>query len=427
MAKWLSPLVIALPAALVGELLGWPALWIFVLALIALVPLAGIIGYFTDQLCEYVGDVAGGLLDATFGNAPEIIIGALLIAGVFRVVDALDIVRALIIGSVVSNALFVLGSSIFVGALRNGRMTFSANRAGGYASMLALAVAGLALPALAVLVGNISAEGSPVKLTSIADQVHLSVVVAVVLLVSYFAYLAATIFHVGERAHPLRKKGKPEPAAQAAAEEAKAEREAELGTPVLVGDHLSVPETEVEQLVDAEEDDEARERRVLREKRRGNGRRIAGSLVLVLIATLLTVVASVVMVQQMNTVIVNTVLTPFFVGFILLPFITNAVEHLGSISSAFENRMEETMAIAAGSSVQMVLLVGPLLVLFSVALGQAHPLTMVFSKLELIIVTLVTFVYALISLDGETTWLEGLQLVAFYAMVAATAFFLPGA
>jgi Ca2+:H+ antiporter len=427
MVKWLSPLIIALPAALVGELLGWPALWIFVLALVALVPLAGIIGHFTEQLGEYVGEVTGGLLNATFGNAPEIIIGALLIAGVFRVVDSLDIVRALIIGSVVSNALFVLGSSIFVGSLRNGRMTFSADRAGGYASMLALAVAGLALPALAVLVGNISAEGSPVRITSTADQVHLSVVVAVVLLISYFAYIAATIFHVGERPHPPRKKGKAEPAAEAAAEEAKAEREAELGTPVLEGDHAGVPETEVERIVEAEENDAAREVRLLREKRRGQGRRIAGALTWVLIATLLTVVDSVVLVHQMNTVIVNTALTPFFVGFILLPIITNAVEQLGSISSALDDKMEETMAIAAGSGVQMVLLVGPLLVLFSVALGQAHPLTMVFSKLELIIATLVTFVYALISLDGETTWLEGLQLVAFYAMVAATAFFLPGA
>ncbi|HEX9057472.1 MAG TPA: hypothetical protein VF818_08045 [Ktedonobacterales bacterium] len=420
MQKWLYILILALPAALLGKLLDWRPSLIFALALISLIPLAGLIGDYTDALSEYVGEVAGGLLDATFGNAPEIIIGILLITNVFYVADRLMIVQALIIGSIVSNALFVLGSSIFVGAARNGRMTFSADRAGSYASMLALAVAGLALPALAVFLGNATA-----KLDNPVDQVHLSVVVAIILLVSYFAYLSATIFHVGERAHlPRARKGKR--AKSEAGDEARAEHNAELGTPVL-GDHPGVNETEVERIVEAEEDDESIERRRLREKRRGHRKQIANAIVMLIFATILTVVASVVLVSVMHEVIIRTALTPFFVGFILLPIITNAVEQLGAIRAAYSGHMEETMAIAAGSSVQMILLVAPLLVLISVALGLTHPLTMVFSKLELIVVTLVTFVYALISLDGETTWLEGWLLIAFYAMVAATAFFLPGA
>ncbi|HEV2236889.1 MAG TPA: hypothetical protein VGR57_09550, partial [Ktedonobacterales bacterium] len=316
------------------------------------------------------------------------------------------------------------GTSILIGALRNGRMTFSADAAGSYASMLALAVAGLALPALAVFLGN-----DTVKLTHFEDQVHLSVVVAIILLLSYGAYLAATIFHVGQKPHPPRKNGKIGKSGQkAAASEAEradlAVAMATLGIAV-ANDDPGAPETEVEQLVTAEEDDEARAARLRAEKRRGKGRLIAGSLAMLGIATVLTVVASVVMVSEMDQVIRGTALTPFFVGFILLPFITNAVEQIGAINSAFEDKMEETMAIAAGSGVQVALFVAGLLCLISVVVG--NPITLVFTKIELIVVTLVTFVYALVSLDGETTWLEGLQLIAFYLMVAATAFFIPGA
>jgi calcium/proton exchanger cax len=235
----------------------------------------------------------------------------------------------------------------------------------------------------------------------------------------------ASIFNVGQKPHPRRQRGMR--AAPARAHEAQADRAATMATlgMSVAGEHPDVPETEVEQLVAAEENDEARAARLRAENRRGKGRHIAGSLAMLAIATALTVVASILLVGSMDEVIRGTALTPFFVGFILLPFITNAVEQIGAINSAFENRMEETMAIAAGSGVQVALLVAGVLCLLSVLVG--HPITLVFTKVELIIVTLVTFVYALVSLDGETTWLEGLQLIAFYLMVAATAFFIPGA
>lgn len=417
MLKWLSPLIFALPVAMVGIVLGWRPAVIFVLALAALVPLAGIIGHYTEHLGTYYGDVASGLLDASFGNAPEIMVGLLLIIGVFKVVDAPVIVLALIVGSVVSNALFVLGTSVFVGALRNGRMSFDTDRAGSYASMLALAVAGLALPALAVDLGN----GSGLKLDDIGAQIQLSIIVSIVLLVSYFAYLSATIWGVGEKAHRPRKRVK----AESAVAEARDEREAMMGLGVAAEAEAEPHETtEAERAIAARARDKDAERTRLRALRKGRGRDIARDIVIVVAATVATLVGCVVLVSQMNHVILNTSLTPFFVGFIILPFITNAVEQLGAISAAFEDHMEEAMAVAAGSSVQMALLVGPILILASVLLG--NPIPMVFGKTELIILTLVTFVYALVSLDGESTWLEGLQLIAFYVMVGAFAYFLPG-
>lgn len=419
MMKWLTALLIfALPVAMLGIYLGWLPSVSFSLALVALVPLAGIIGKYTERLGAYFGDVTSGLLDATFGNAPEIMVGILLIIGVFPVVDAQIIVLALIVGSVVSNALFVLGTSAFFGALRNGRLKFDTDRAGSYASMLALAVAGLALPALAVDLGN----GSGLKLSDFGEKMQLSVIVAIVLLVSYFAYLGATIWGLGEKAHPPRKQAN----AESAAAEARDEREAMMGLGVAAEVEATPGEASSTTNSSAErERDKAAERARLRALRKGHGREIARDIVFVVLATAITLVGCVVVVSQMNHVILNTSLTPFFVGFVILPIITNVVEQLGAVNAAFDRNMEEAMAVAAGSSVQMALLVGPVLILASVLLG--NPIPMVFGKVELIILTLVTFVYALVSLDGESTWLEGLQLIAFYVMVGAFAYFLPGA
>jgi Ca2+:H+ antiporter len=123
-------------------------------------------------------------------------------------------------------------------------------------------------------------------------------------------------------------------------------------------------------------------------------------------------------------------LTPLSVGFILFPIVCNLGEQAGAMTSAWRNRMEGAMSVAAGSSVQVALFVTPVLALasFIIATGNSNLiLTLVFQPLVLIVIGLVSFVYALVSLDGETTWLEGLQLLAFYAMIVAVAFALPGA
>ena len=116
-------------------------------------------------------------------------------------------------------------------------------------------------------------------------------------------------------------------------------------------------------------------------------------------------------------------LSPFFVGLIVLPIVGNAAEHFSAITSAARNHMEIAMAITAGSSIQIALLVAPILVLAGPLVGV--PLDFNFSLLEVALFALVAGLYALISLDGESTWLEGFLLCAFYLILAVGTFFTP--
>src|SRR6185312_9670352 len=196
MPLWLYLLLFALPGAVVAELAHGPALVTFTLAALAIIPLAGMIGEATESLAERVGPLVGGLLNATFGNAAEFIIGVSALAAGLP-----DVVRAAIAGGIIGNALFTLGAAMLAGGWRFGLQRFRERNAGQYALMLALAVAGLAVPSLLATVGA--------GLTTGANTVHglaldeMSLVVAPLLLVSYAGYLAFSVFGLhAERRHP---------------------------------------------------------------------------------------------------------------------------------------------------------------------------------------------------------------------------------
>src|SRR5579864_1121769 len=176
MPRWLYLLLIMAVVAPVVQLVGGAqqALVVFICSAIALIPLAGLIGRATEDLEYYVGPIAGGLLNATFGNAPEIIIG------IFALRQGLiSVVKASIAGSIMSNALLVLGTALALGGWRWGKQYFNARDAGQYSAMMVLAVAGLLIPTTGSLVIH-----DPGRLQSI------SVVIAVILLLVYAMYLA---------------------------------------------------------------------------------------------------------------------------------------------------------------------------------------------------------------------------------------------
>lgn len=423
--RWLNVLLVAIPLAVVVFFLNRQAAyagqfttWIFAFALVALIPLAALIGRLTGTLSRYYGDRVGGLLGASFGNIPELAIGVFLLvharvhaSNPVALKSDLDVIHGLLIGSVINNILFVLGSSIFIAALRNGRMNFSAEGAAGYASMLALAVVGLALPTLATKL----TENPPA-----ATEDAVSVAFGVILIISYIAYVASSVFDLGARPHPRNGK--------AAAEGASAKVDEVEGMPLLADDPAH--ETELEKIVTAEEMDAETTKRKLRELRRGHGIDIAITIVSFTVVTLLTVGIAAMLVSVTDSVIQSTPLTPLSVGLILFPVVCNLGEQAGAIVTAWQNHMEGAMSVAAGSSVQVALFVTPVLVLLSFLIGgfsHSLVLSLLFAPLQLITLGLVAFVYALVSLDGETTWLEGLQLLAFYAMIVAVAFALPGA
>jgi Ca2+:H+ antiporter len=402
--RWWYPLTLTIPAAGVlfylnrfGENPGSLSYWVFGMAVVSLIPLANWIGASTDALSKYVGDRLAGLLDATFGNVPELAIGFFLLYHSFAHPGSLEsdheIIKGLIIGSVINNVLLVLGASVFVAALRHGRLRFSPESAAGFSSMLALAVVGLALPTLAY-----SFTSEKVKESGVIEGVSLAV--GVILILSYVAYIGASVFHWREKVEG----GEDEDAAEQ--------------TPV----------------VERREVEKPRNRRT-RDDRYGMWIAVvsltAASVATVLIAYFLVEETNVVikLVDQLTPPSVGLI-TPLSVGLIIFPLFCNVGEFAGVVGAAIRREGEKMMDIAGGSAVQVPLLVAPALIFISFVMGlltgtPALFLNLRFDVFPLIAIGLVTIVYALVSLDGESTWLEGLQLIAIYLLVAVTALALP--
>ncbi len=402
-----------------GATAGQLTFWLFGVSLLALLPLAQFNGDLVEVLARGRSQIVAGLMNAFLGNIPEIAIGFWLLMQVVRHPELTDfnytIVRGLLLGSVINNVLLTLGLATFAGAWRHGRLRFSQERAAGFASMLGLAIVGLALPTLATAFADQKKE-----LLGSATEEAVGLVVCAILFLSYIAYVLVEYFHIGDRlAVDIAEKA-------AEAEEHHAEK------------HHDAEEEREATAAELAARKRAEELKLEREREREEAQ--AGSLgagVTTLVLTLLVlsiaaiagVCATLVTVSD-RVIVASPLLTPLSFGLIVLPIICNFGELLEATQMAWGKRMEEAMEVAAGSSVQVPLFVTPVIVflgsLFALLTPGLQPLTLAFKPLELVTVGLVVFVYALVNLDGETTWLEGVQLCAFYAMIALTAFAIPG-
>jgi Ca2+:H+ antiporter len=360
--KFLNILLIFGVLAIVASFLGWSPLLIFVSSGLAMIPLAGLMGTSTEALAVHTGPRLGGLLNATLGNAAELIITIMAIReGLLNPAineHMLELVRASLTGSIVGNILLVLGLSVLVGGLRHGVQKFDRSHAGTNSTMLMLAVAALIIPS--IFSHNIEVVNH--------DAVeYLSLGVAGIMILLYVLALV----------HQLRD-------ANAYTYEDDEYKTAEQEAP-----HWSVAK--------------------------------AG--VVLLLATVAIVWMSELLVGTIEHVILDIGVTEFFLGIIIIPLIGNVAEHLVAVRVAAKNQMELSLAISVGSSLQIALFVAPLLVFISLLMG--NPLTLVFNKFELIALAAAVLIAGLVSLDGESNWLEGAMLLAIYVIIALGFFWLP--
>ena len=290
---------------------------------------------------------------------------------------------------------------MLIGGWRYRSQQFQPRIAGQYAAMLALAVVGMAIPSLLATIGESTRPGAIIVR---GFELHeLSVGVAIILLACYAAYIAYAVFGVrASREDTLSQS------------DAKSENDLE-------GKHNIIQTTEAD-------------RDVVALKQKG-GRNLFTLLAtwwkstlwfpiaVLAITTAVTAIMSEVLVSSIEPLTHQIGLSPFFVGLIILPIVGNAAEHFSAITSAYHNHMEITMAITSGSSIQIALLAAPILVLFGAIIGV--PLDLNFPLFEVVLFALAAALFALISLDGESTWLEGLLLSAFYLILAVSTFFTP--
>lgn len=394
MPLWLYFFLLAVPAALIAHALHAPTLLVFLLAALAIVPLAGMIGDATESLAERVGPLVGGLLNATFGNAAEFIIGLSALAAGLQ-----DVVRAAIAGGIITNALFALGTAMLAGGWRWGIQRFESRNAGQYALMLALAVVGLSVPSLLASVGA--------GLTSGSNSVHglaldeMSQLVAVLLLVSYAGYLAFSVFGV----------------------RAQRREHGATGASIENVDDIQDAKTDASTISRSTSDVDYPDG-LLGTAQRWRMQSPFVDVAILVVATALVAIVSETLTGAIEPLSRDLRLSSFFVGLVVLPLIGGAAEFTTAMRAAMADRMETTLSVTVGSSIQIALLIAPLLIILSPLLGKTLDLD--FTRLELVIFGLVTGLFAVIGLDGESTWLEGLQLCIFFLIVAVGAFFIPG-
>lgn len=360
MPRWMYILLVLGVGGVVANVLQAPPLVVFGLACAGLIPLAALIGHATEELAHRVGPKWGGLLNATFGNAAELIILiAALRAGLFT------LAKASITGSIIGNLLLVLGASILAGGLRHGVQRFDGREAGRNSVMMLLATVSLLLPATFQGVVNDAL---------IVEEV--SIAVAIVLLLLYVAYIVYSL---------------------TAKEGSTAEQDVAMAD--LDPDEHGAPQANWS---------------------------VPVAVGVLLAATAGTVVLAEVLVHTVEEVTHLLGWSEFFVGVIIVPLVGNVAEHVSAIQFAYRNKMDIAQAIAAGSSTQVALLVAPLAVFISLLFYPLdRAMNLAFHPVEVIVVGASALIFAYISVDGESNWLEGLQLLGLYVIAGAVFFFLP--
>lgn len=435
-------------------------LLIFALAGLALIPLAGFVESAVEELAELLGPFVGGLLHTTFGNLAELTIALSLLLA-FPAGAASELVMGSIAGVIIRNSLLFLGVSTLFGAWRNGRMKFNSENASEYSTVFALAIVGVSIPTIATMVLPRVADASALK---VPIHIPLNGFLAVVLVVNYIAYIGFAVtprrgeeYHLAERRSKLRairpgprrlRRGQLGPADsllartdtqdlfRAERQQAEARLEASSlgaagGTASARGEHSSAAASRGERRrIYARAALAEERRRKAREEHAGHlawraWRGVIAALVLGIatsgIATMSGAFAKAV--ESLTSRNVGLHQYEFFLGLILIPLLAGVVELYGSVWAARVNRMEITMAVTAGATIQMILLVVPILVL--VGLNTGHPLALVFKPIEIIIVGVATVMFIQLSRDGELTWLKGMQLCGLWALVACATLFLP--
>ena len=364
--SYLTPLnlaLLAVPLAAAVKFGGGSGAWVFVAAGLAIVPLAGYMGKATEALAERLGPAAGGLLNATFGNAAELIIALFVLS---RGPELFPLVKATVTGSIMGNLLLVLGLAILVGGIRFREQRFNRTNAGVGATLLAIAAAALIIPTLFFyLYPSRPGEAGARTLVNLSEEI------SVVLMVIYGLSLWFTL-----RTHRHLLGGE--------AEHSPAE-------PTEHAQHWGV----------------------------------RPALGVLLASTVGVAVMSEWLVGAVETAAHALGMNNIFVGVIVVAIVGNAAEHSTAVLVAWRNRMDLSIQIAVGSSIQVALFIAPVLVFASLLMGHPTPLDLHFTPLEVAAVVLSVAVIALVCHDGESNWLEGAMLLAVYLILGLAFYHLP--
>ena len=354
-------LLIFAPISLFLDQFDSNATLIFIVSILALIPLAKLIGDSTEHLASHYGSTVGSLLNVTFGNAAEIIIGIIAISA-----GLIDLVKASIIGAILGNIMLIFGLSMIVGGFRHKEQSFNRENAGLQSSMIFLSIIGLAIPTLlAITTFQPQSVNGEAKIQLLSDSL------AIILL---GVYMAGIIF-------------------------------------TFVTHRYLFTSTEY-----SNENDNTLSSLSLKHWSKKKSFLILG------LSMLGVVVVSEVLVGSVEETGEKLGFGEMFVGAIIVGIVGNAAEHSSAILLAKKGKIDLSIGIAAGSGTQIALFVVPILVFAGIALGQ--PFTLEFTIYELVTLFLAAIILNLIAHDGKSNWFEGVMLTAVYIIIALGFYFL---
>ncbi|WFC99007.1 hypothetical protein MYAM1_001742 [Malassezia yamatoensis] len=363
-SSWVNVLLIFVPLGILAKVLQWGSLPIFLLNFFAIIPLAKLLGDATEQVSIRLGPTLGGLLNATFGNAVE-----LIVAIVALMQGQLRIVQISLIGSILSNLLLVLGLSFMAGGMFKPENLFAQTAAQASSSIMTLGCFTMAIPAAywssmqekdsGMFASLLSKGGEKVVLNDgLSGLLFISRGTSILLLGIYVGYL---IFQLKTHAFLY--------------EELEEEEEPEE-------EHMSP----------------------------------YGAIAGLLLVTVITSFNADYLVGAIDDVANKYNISKVFIGIILLPIVGNAAEHVTSVWMAAKDKMEIALGVAVGSSIQICLGVVPALVIVGWLIGQ--PLTLYFHNFETITLVISALLVSSLIQDGKSNYLEGSMLVALYLVIA---------
>ncbi|HYZ58933.1 MAG TPA: calcium/proton exchanger [Nitrososphaeraceae archaeon] len=366
-------LLIFTPIAIALEFINTDHIVMFVVASVALIPLAKLIGDSTEHLSVHYGATLGSLLNVTFGNAAEIIIAIVAInAGL------IDLVKASITGAILGNILLIFGLSILAGGIRYKEQYFSQENVGLQSSMLFLAIIGLAIPT--ILVNTLNADSAN---TSIQNQLNIQIlsdILAFLLLAIYIAGIIFTFF---------------------------------------THKHLFLTQSHFDHKKDQKEEGRVQEEGHSSSTTSWSKRK---SFLFLGLSMAGVIAISEILVGSVEVTAKQFGFGELFVGAIIIGIVGNAAEHSSAIVLARKGKIELSIGIAAGSGTQIALFVVPILVIAGILMNQ--PFSLVFTLFELVTIFLAAIILNLISRDGKSNWFEGILLTFVYVIIAIGFFFI---
>ncbi|KAL2368753.1 hypothetical protein RJ035_007254 [Blastomyces gilchristii] len=372
-SNYVNLLLVFVPLGMASSKAGWSPTTTFVLNFLAIIPLASLLSFATEELAATMGETLGGLMNATFGNAVELIVSIVALKD-----NEIRVVQASMLGSILSNILLVLGCCFLIGGLRHHEQTFNSTVASTMSSLMAVASASLIIPA------TLYAALANSKADTHGNILILSHGTAIILLVLYVMYLYFQLCSHTD----LFEGGSAE--------------NANNGSVVRNGDGG-------EDAVDEEE-----EERILNPWAAG---------IVLLIVTIAVSICAEFLVGSIDSIVEATHISKTFIGLILIPIVGNAAEHVTAIVVAYKNKMDLAIGVAIGSSLQIALFVTPFLVILGWIMGR--DMTLHFHSFETVTFFLSQLVVTLLIQDGKSNYLEGGLCLGMYLIIALAFYVYP--